>query len=527
MPMLSPPVPALRFVTFLALALLTAPARADLADAAAAAVADARLGGTQVGLLVTDARTGRVLVALDADRPMVPASNMKLVTTAAALHRLGPDFKFTTRLQLLPGPPQLAQGDDDADAPARPTPAPTRALPSLLIRGDGDPAFGDPTLLAQAGFDNVDDFVQLWVDAALATGSTRFDRLLVDDSIFDTDFTHPDWPDYDLPRRWCAQVAGLSFYDNVLDVRPVPAARAGAPPAIEMYPFYPDLQHQTLNRAKTSAAVDDFVLDRLPGTNRFVFRGSVRFRREAPFQVTVHDPPLFFAHYLRHRLALAGVTVGEPERVGPDDRLDDAVTLHAVNTTLAGVVDRTNQDSQNMFAESLLKRMGHQLTRDPGSFANGSAAVQLFLKRDLGATVNVADVEVADGSGMSRHNRVTARLLVALLIDMYQDPALGPAFTASLSHAGHNGTLRKRLDNLDAQVYGKSGYLGPSAGYASALSGYLVKPAPTPGETPTVIAFSMLFNGFSPPLSNTRIKALQDDLLRLVDRHLAATPTAP
>ena len=480
-----------------------------------AAIGRADLGATEVSVLVQDARTGGVLVEVAADRAMVPASNMKLVTTAAALGTLGADFTFTTRLQAVPGEPQRAQGDDEALLAA-----PTRGLPTLVVRGDGDPGFGDPTLLAHAGFDSVDDFLQLWVDAVVETGLTHFGRLVVDDRVFDAQFVHPDWPEYDLPRRWCAQVAGLSFYDNVLDVRPIPAARAGLPPSIEMYPFFPALQDQTLNRARTGK-VDAFVLDRQMGSNRFVFRGTVRQRRDHPFQVTVHDPPLFFADYFRYRLALAGVRVDEVRRAGAGARFPEATTLHAVNTTLAGVVDRTNQDSQNMFAESLLKRMGYAMTRRPGSFESGAAAVGRFLREGLGGSVALTGVVVSDGSGMSRHNRVSARLLVELLVTMYRDPALGPPFTASLSHAGHSGTLRRRLGDLTGQVYGKSGYLGPSADFASGLSGYLVTPDGRAGGPPRVLAFSLLFNGFKPPLTNGRIKDLQDEILRLVDAHVA------
>ena len=499
--------------------MLAGAARADLSGDVTEAIRDAALGATEVSVLVQDARSGEVLVEVSPDRAMVPASNMKLVTTAAALGTLGADFTFTTRLQLLPGEPQLAQGDAEPVLAA-----PHRGQPSLIVRGDGDPAFGDPTLLAQAGFDNVDAFLQLWVDAVVETGHTRFDRLIIDDRVFDMGFIHPDWPEYDLPRRWCAQVAGLSFYDNVLDVRPIPAARVGVAPTIEMYPFFPALQDQTLNRARTGAA-DSFVLDRQMGANRFIFRGTVKRRRESPFQVTVHDPPLFFGEYFRYRLERAGVRVDAVERAEAAARYPGAETLHAVNTTLAGVVDRTNQDSQNMFAESLLKRMGHAATGRPGSFENGAAAVGRFLNEELAGSVALSSVAVADGSGMSRNNRVSARLLVELLITMYRDAALGPPFTASLSHAGQNGTLRRRLGDLSGQVYGKSGYLGQSADYASSLSGYLVVPGATPGGAeggpPRVLAFSLLFNGFKPPLSNVRVKALQDEVLGLVDAHVA------
>ena len=194
--------------------------------------------------------------------------------------------------------------------------------------------------------------------------------------------------------------------------------------------------------------------------------------------------------------------------------------LHTLQTTLAGVIDRTNQDSQNMFAEALFKRMGHHLTGEPGSFTDGAAAVRLFLRDRISKRTGLAGVAVADGSGMSRHNRVTARVFVELLTELHADPTLGPLFAASLARGGESGTLRRHRDalrDLNAKVYAKSGYLGASANYASTLTGYLVAP------NGRAYAFSFLFNGFHPPLSNLKIKRLQNDLLAKLDDALTAS----
>lgn len=94
---------------------------------------------------------------------------------------------------------------------------------------------------------------------------------------------------------------------------------------------------------------------------------------------------------------------------------------------------------------------------------------------------------------------------------MQADPVLGPIYAASLAQAGQNGTLRNRLRDLSSQVYGKSGYLGASANYASALSGYLVRPDGRP------YAFSMIFNGFRTPIDGARIRAVQDQILTTLD----------
>ena len=459
------------------------------------------LGNTRVGVMVTDLRTGRELVEINADTALIPASNMKLLTTAAALTRLGPDFRFTTRLLLVEPEPTPTAGETDAGG---------AALPSLLVRGGGDPAFGDPALLAQAGL-YLEDLVDLWVQAVVQTGQTRFQTLLLDDRIFDLEWVHPDWPVSQLHRYSYAQVAGINFYENLLAVLPVPADHDGQAPIIQTEPWFPALR--TTNRA-TTGRVDDFDIQRPALTNRFLFIGSVRNRRSEPYRVTVHDPPMFFAEFLRYKLKQAGVSVSHLERVDPQARVEDLPSrvLHEVNTTLAGVIDRTNRDSQNLFAEALLKRMGHELTGSPGSFANGASAVRLFLRDRLGNAVGLSAVRVADGSGLSRENRLTARVLTTLLQTMQEQPTLGPIYAASLAHAGQTGTLRNRLRELTCQVYAKSGYLGASAGYASALSGYLVRP------DGRAYAFSMIFNGFRAPVDHARIRAVQDQILTALDQ---------
>ncbi|MBB6429610.1 D-alanyl-D-alanine carboxypeptidase/D-alanyl-D-alanine endopeptidase [Algisphaera agarilytica] len=489
-------------------ALLALPADAGLETDIQQILSGAALGKTRTAVLLVDLTTGEPLVELDADNPMVPASNMKLITTAAALTRLGPDFKFSTRLSLIPP----TETEAPASASARDL-AKTATLPSLLIRGEGDPAFGDPVLLAQAGFE-VDDLIDIWIKAIVDTGHTRFDQLLLDDLIFDAVRVHPDWPADQLHYYYCAQIGAINFHENVMAVLPVPSDAVGQSPIVQLFPYYTGLPTQ--NRA-TTGNVDDFRIQRPNGTNRFVFLGSVRNRRSEPYRVTVDDPAMFLGKFLQYKLKQVGIRVNRVVRVKPSDRVpeQDTEILHQLNTTLAGVIDRTNQDSQNMFAEALLKRMGHELTGEPGSFRNGASAVRLYLRDKLASRVGLTAVRVSDGSGLSPNNRATARVLVEVLSAMRQDDTLGPIFAASLSHAGHNGTLRQRLRDLRADVYGKSGYLGASANYASTLSGYIVRPD---GRT---YAFAMLFNGFQPPITSTRIKQVQDQILTKIDESIS------
>lgn len=454
-------------------------------------IRSADLGPTDVSMFVYDLDAGEVLVQIDADKRMIPASNMKLVTTAAALINLGPDFVFRTELRMLP-----ADGEADRD-------------PALVIHGDGDPAFGDPVILEQHGF-SVEDLLGFWVQAVVDTGQQRFSRLIVDDRVFDRDFTHPSWPADQLVYRWCAPVAGLNFYQNVLDVLPQPTSW-GRAPVVSLFPPEATRFLKTTNKA-TTGRTDSFWISRQDAES-LSFHGTVKNRRRVPVQVPLADPPLFLGRVMAERLKDRGIVVGEVVRPELDLRLPRGKVLHRMRTTLPLVLERTNQDSQNMFAEALFKRMGRQVTGRPGGFDNGAASVRIAMQKLLGPRVSV--LKVADGSGMSRDNRVTARFLVELLVAMREhgDEDVAEAFLSSLAVGGENGTLKRRFRKFDsrAEVLAKSGYLRG----VSALSGYIVRPGDE-GEGHH-IAFAMLFNGFEPPISNAKLKRLQEEFLTVIE----------
>src|SRR5690606_32993127 len=151
-------------------------AMADLTGQTRGIIDGAGLRDTEVGIYIYDLDSQSVLASINPDQLLMPASNMKVFTTAAALNTLGPDFVFRTELQMLP-----------AGSIAGTT------LPHLLVKGAGDPAFGDPDLLAKHGLD-IEKLLDTWVQAVKATGVTHFDQLIVDDRVFDQDFVHDSWP---------------------------------------------------------------------------------------------------------------------------------------------------------------------------------------------------------------------------------------------------------------------------------------------------------------------------------------------
>ncbi len=518
--MINPRTTPLKWTVLLVCGLVWASsAAADIESDLRNVLQSANLGSTRVSVFVQDAQTGEVLAEIDADRMMVPASNLKLVTTAAALAVLGPEFAFETTLLQLPFDPNTGEA-------------------RLAIVGGGDPAFGDPVLLArlenQINEDRPDEklialnpgvILDDWADDTAQhlreQGSPRVAPLLIDDRIFDREFIHPHWPEDQLDFYYCAQVGGINFYNNIIDITAVPE-RSGQAPRVRLYPLAPTVD--TRNLAKTGRT-QGFWIDRKPQTNALTFRGTLKHSIDTPVKITTHDPPIYLGELLRDELGERGIMLDRVERVQPQQPKLQGEVLERFRTTLPWIIDRTNQDSHNLFAEALFKRLGYELTGAPGSFENGSAAVRQFLSRRLAQQVRTAGVQIDDGSGLSHANLISTRILSALLVSMHRDEALAEIYRLSLAKAGDNGSLRHRLQkDITGVCFAKTGYIARKVDgqnvSASGLSGYLVMPAGEDGEPGRTIAFSMLFNDFKPQFSNRRIKAVQDQMVRAMDQEL-------
>ncbi|MGA0420501.1 MAG: D-alanyl-D-alanine carboxypeptidase/D-alanyl-D-alanine endopeptidase [Phycisphaerales bacterium] len=464
-------------------------------------VGGAGLGKAKVSVSVREVDDDRALAAIVADRPMLPASNMKLLTTGAALETLGPAFRFSTRLGL--------------DRPAA----------RLVVLGDGDPGFGDPELLdstihrrpdgsAAEGLD-VEALLAIWADAVANSSPGRIDELVVDDRIFDRDRVHPLWPDDQLNRHYCAEVAGINFHGNCLHLRPSPIGGRAVPG-----PFSPDapwlaLENRATGRSGSKPGQTVWIGhgSRTHGGDGLTLFGNLAATPEEPLRVTARDPALFFGRLLADRLERRGIEVGRVRVAEDGDRFDALVVVAPpVETPLETSLARANVDSSNLHAEALLKRIVHAETGAPGSWTAADPLVRAPLG-DRTYRRLLEGVVVSDGSGLSRGNRVRADLMTAYLASMARDPALGDPFRASLAVGGETGTLAKRFRNADlrgCRVLAKSGYIRG----VSCLSGFVVAPD---GRS---LAFSVLCNDVA---SVQNAKRLQERIVERLARELTTS----
>jgi len=422
------------------------------------------------GVEIKSLDSGRILYSLNPRKLMMPASNMKIVTLAAAAETLGWDYRFKTTLEASAA---IENGALKGD---------------LFVRGTGDPTINSRDNRANALFDE-------WAAALKSTGVTRIDgNVVADDSAFDRRGLGQGWSwDY-LQYGYAAPSGALEYNENTatLSIRPGPSP--GDQAVLELPPSTGlGLVHHVTTGEPGSATNIDF--ERPPNDHWLDVTGSIAAdAKPVTRDVAVANPTLYFAHALLTSLVAHGVAVGglpldqhDSQSVlqqGPRRALveSQSPTLKEIATTMMKV-------SQNLYAETLLKAVG-AAKGGPGTTDTGrQAAREIFTRWGIAADSYVQ----ADGSGLSRYDYVTPDMIVTILERMYRDPRHHDAFTTALPIAGKDGTIASRMKNTraEANALAKTG----SIANVRTLSGYV---RTRDGET---LVFSILANSFTIPAS--------------------------
>lgn len=462
-------------------------ARADLNDDIRPILRDKLLARADVGVSIVrlgpTAAASLSLFKHESDIPLIPASNLKLVTTSAAIDRLGPQFKFRTAL--------VRRGED------------------IILIGDGDPTFGDAALLKRVGWETTTVF-QKWAKQLHDTGITRVHDCLVDDSIFDQNFVHPDWPVKQQQLAYVAGVAGMDMNANCLDFYLKPGA-FGQPVG---YVTDPPASFLNIHNDCVAGNENAVWLTRDPNSAVLILKGQIDQPNSEPISVTVQDPPLFAVGVLAEEMKAQGITVTGTVARDRTIRASMAklpagsvIAIH--ETPLAAVMARANKDSMNLYAEALCKRLGAEVSGQPGSWANGIPALKAFL---IKAGVDPSQYALDDGCGLSHKNNISPLALTQVLSYDYFGPNK-QAFMDSMGIAGVDGRyLQTRFAGTDlrGRVLLKSGFVNNVSG----ISGYLH------AKDGLWYAFSILMNGI-PDGSNSGAKTLQERIVKALDASVA------
>jgi D-alanyl-D-alanine carboxypeptidase/D-alanyl-D-alanine-endopeptidase (penicillin-binding protein 4) len=426
--------------------------------------ADTAFDHAHLGAEFVSLRTGETLYRRNAARVFLPASNQKLFTGAAALETLGPAYRFRTTVS---ASGQLRDGVLHGD---------------LIVRGSGD-----PTLSARFGASARSAFLA-WADSLRTRGITTVRGGIVGvDSAFAGAPWGSGWAWDDLDYGFAAEYGALQFNEGVVTMQLFPSGTVGSPPIVVLDPPTQHVRIYNLATTGPAGSAVDLSITRDPAGPGVTVAGSIPADTAMLTRtLAVRSSTAYFLSVLREALREAGIDVqGQALPAGewPEDRAGvvEALLFTHQSPPLEDVLAGMMKPSQNQIAETLLLTVGREL-RGVGTAEAGAAVVDSLLRA---WSLPANELRMADGSGMSRYNLTSPRLLAGLLAHMDRS-ASREVWRASLPIAGADGTLENRMREppLRENVVAKTGTLTG----VRALSGYLT----TAGGEP--VAFSILLD---------------------------------
>ncbi len=390
------------------------------------------------GVQVLNAADGSVVFSHNGDRALIPASNMKIITTAAALHILGADYKFCTKVYFHNG--------------------------NLVIQGSGDPLLGDMVTLEKNGKSFEWEFDEI-INAIKTNQIMEINNIIVDSSVFDDQLVHPSWPANQLNRDYAPQVCGINYNGNFIEITAYPSGGKVA------YTKKPDTGYISVsNQASvTQERKNTIWVSRLAGSNNMTLYGKC-YQKAVPVRVTVHRPAVYFGYILAEKLIKSGINLTGSIVERHIELTADSKVLTEFNTPLKDVMIRSNRDSFNLAAECLAKKISAAKSAGGigGQWKHAGQVVKEYLD---GAGIDTTGFQFDDGCGLSRNDKVSAAMLVKVLMEVYKSPEK-KYFIDTLAVGGVLGSSPVRRyftePKYKGRVYAKSGTIDG----VKALSGY-------------------------------------------------------
>jgi D-alanyl-D-alanine carboxypeptidase/D-alanyl-D-alanine-endopeptidase (penicillin-binding protein 4) len=373
------------------------------------------------------ADSARTIYGYNARKSLIPASNMKIITTAAALQYLGSDYEYKTKVGL--------SGNN------------------LVVIGSGDPLLGeektDAIYAREPGwiFEDITETLK-------RNGVTTINDIIADSSVFDNQRVHPSWPAKDLNKWYACEVSGLNYNGNCISLR---TEKVGKQIVVSIEPqtAFIELINNVKLISSGKSAVGTY-RNSLP--NKLTVYGKCK-KNVGPFEVAIERPAAFFGFLLAENLTEAGIkTQGRFIEKATGD-YDDFQLLAEYSNTLADCLARANKDSLGLVAESLVKTIAAVQAQDGknGSWERGRELISQYLE-SLG--IDRETFYIDDGSGFSRENLLSAYAITTVLSDVYNSRNW-PIYRDSLAVGGVDGTIGKyfKQKKYKGNILGKTGYI--------------------------------------------------------------------
>jgi D-alanyl-D-alanine carboxypeptidase/D-alanyl-D-alanine-endopeptidase (penicillin-binding protein 4) len=444
-----------------------------------------RFQPSHFGIHIIEPETRSIIYSRNAHDLFMPASNMKLITTAAALSILGQDYQYKTKLYT---DGKIEDGVLNGD---------------LWIKGSGD-----PTISGRYYDGDINHVFKMWADTLKKMGINKIDGAIIgDDDIFDEQGLGYGWSHDDLSYYYAAKTGGLSYNDNCIDLYFAPGDTIGAQAKLWQKPIceYLKIENNLTTVHPDSQESIDF--HRYVNTNKLKVFGTIPLDSDTTVDwVTVDNPSDFFLTGFKKCLKNAGIEfkeVYELDEIEHDkieyDKMKLLFNHHSVK--MDTIVYELNKVSQNFFAETLQKTLGVE-EKNKGTNRAGIEVEENWFE-NIG--IDPSSIFIRDGSGLSRHNLVTP-FQIATILQTMKHSHLSEIYKKSLPVGGVDGTLRNRFDGSNAvgHVHAKTGYVG----HVRALSGYVT------AKNGREYIFSILVNHYPTPTSC--INDLQDKIVTLL-----------
>lgn len=427
------------------------------------------------GVKIQSLKTGEIIYEKNENKSFMPASNLKLYTTSAALTMLSPEFRYVTKLET---DGSVHAGVLDGN---------------LFMKGSGD-----PTICGRYNGGNVVLTFQQWADSLKSRGIREISGNIVgDNSAFDGASYGNGWA-ADYETDWyAAQVGGIVFNDNCVDMTVTAGDSVGAQADITWNPptKYISVVNETVTTPPDSTPPGYYIyFHRERGTNILHVRGDFPINQPAWHEsIAVDNPARYAATVMKEVFQQEGIKVdGTAEDISESNTKPDYATATTLATytspELGTIVTTINKRSQNLYAEQLFRTMG-MVFYGHGNMETGRAvAYPLFTRWGIDTT----RINMADGCGLSPDDLVSPASTVDVLTAMYHGKCF-QTFYQSLPIAGVDGSLRNRMKGTAAanNVHGKTGTIE----HVSSLSGYVTD---ADGE---MFVFSIMVNHSTVPSS--------------------------
>ena len=403
--------------------------------------------------------SGRTIYAYNTRKPLLAASVTKIITTAAALDYLSPEYRFKTNF--------LHTGRINGSV----------LQGNLIIR-----AGGDPKLTTK----------DLWniVKQIKASGIRKITgNLIVDAHFFDRYDRAPAWETERSQRAYDAKLSALSLNFNSLTVHVQPGSQAGQKLKVWLEPALPYMYIEnttrTIKRGRNTISVSRS--EPIDGQVKIQVKGKmpISVQKKAIYR-NVNNPMRYASETFRALLRQAGVSINGQTKIVFTPVNGKELPYEHTSEPLSLILKELNTYSNNLMAEHIIKTIAAKRLGGAGSHVKGLRLVKEFLRK---SHVNLQGVSLVDGSGLSRRNRMTTRAITDLLTTMYSRFDIGPDFMSSLRVMGADGVLSKRLIKSPARgkVRAKTGSLRG----VSTLAGYIEN------QTGQKFAFALFLNNFS------------------------------